>query len=104
MRDQTLARVKDLAVTAGAVVTVLAGLLAALDYMLEAKLDAKLEPVQSEITSIREDLRAMNERHERRFVRLENLLVRLENVHLASSGPRPAGRRGLTLTSRRPRH
>lgn len=81
MRDQTLARVKDIAVTAGAVVTVLAGLLAALDYML----DAKLEPVQSEITSIREDLREMNERHERRFIQLENLLVRLENRHLAQA-------------------
>lgn len=81
MRDQTSARVKDIAVTAGAVVTVLAGLLAALDYML----DAKLEPVQSEVTSIREDLREMNERHERRFVQLENLLVRLENRHLAQA-------------------
>ena len=81
MRDQTLARVKDIAVTAGAVVTVLAGLLAALDYML----DAKLEPVQSEVTSIREDLREMNERHERRFIQLENLLVRLENRHLAQA-------------------
>lgn len=78
MRDQTLARVKDIAVTAGAVMTVLAGLLAALDYML----DAKLEPVKSEITSIREDLREMNERHEHRFVELENLLVRLESLHL----------------------
>ena len=86
MRDQTLARIKDLAVTAGAVVTVLAGLLAALDYMLEAK----LEPVKREIASIREDLREMNERHERRFVRLENLLVRLEDLHhapAASHGP-----------------
>ncbi len=89
MRDQTLARVKDIAVTAGAVVTVLAGLLAALDYMLEAKLDAKLEPVKSGITSIREDLREMNERHERRFVRLENLLVRLENLHLAPAAHAP---------------
>ena len=85
MRDQTLARVKDIAVTAGAVVTVLAGLLAALDYMLEAK----LEPVKSGITSIREDLREMNERHERRFVRLENLLVRLENLHLAPAAHAP---------------
>ena len=85
MRDRTLAQVKDIAVTAGAVVTVLAGLLAALDYML----DAKLEPVQSEITSIRQDLREMNERHERRFVRLENLLVRLENLHLARAAHAP---------------
>lgn len=85
MRDRTLARVKDIAVTAGAVMTVLAGLLAALDYML----DAKLEPVKSEITSIREDLREMNERHERRFVRLENLLVRLENLHLAPGAHAP---------------
>lgn len=85
MRDRTLAQVKDIAVTAGAVVTVLAGLLAALDYML----DAKLEPVQSEITSIRQDLREMNERHERRFVRLENLLVRLENLHLAPAAHAP---------------
>ena len=82
MRDQTLARVKDIAVTAGAVVTVLAGLLAALDYML----DAKLEPVQSEVTSIREDLREMNERHERTFSSSwRNLLVRLENRHLAQA-------------------
>ena len=55
--------------TAGGVVTVLAGLLAALNYML----DAKLEPLQTELGSIREELRQMDERYERRFVRLENL-------------------------------
>lgn len=90
MRDQTSARVKDIAVTVGAVVMALAGFLAALGYTVEARLDAKLEPVQSEIKSIREDLREMNERHERRFVQLENLLVRLETLHLApasSHGP-----------------
>lgn len=76
MRDRTLARVKDLAVTAGAVVTVLAGLIAALDYML----DAKLEPVKSELASIREDLRKMDERYERR-------LSRLEGLHLAPTPP-----------------
>ena len=76
MRDRTLARVKDLAVTAGAVVTVLAGLIAALDYML----DAKLEPVKSELASIREDLRKMDERYERR-------LSRLEGLHLAPTSP-----------------
>ena len=67
---------KDLAVTAGAVVTVLAGLIAALDYML----DAKLEPVKSELASIREDLRKMDERYERR-------LSRLEGLHLAPTSP-----------------
>ena len=76
MRERTLARVKDLAVTAGAVVTVLAGLIAALDYML----DAKLEPVKSELASIREDLRKMDERYERR-------LSRLEGLHLAPTSP-----------------
>ena len=76
MRDRTLARVKDFAVTAGAVVTVLAGLIAALDYML----DAKLEPVKSELASIREDLRKMDERYERR-------LSRLEGLHLAPTSP-----------------
>ena len=76
MRDRTLAWVKDLAVTAGAVVTVLAGLIAALDYML----DAKLEPVKSELASIREDLRKMDERYERR-------LSRLEGLHLAPTSP-----------------
>lgn len=76
MRDRTLARIKDLAVTAGAVVTVLAGLIAALDYML----DAKLEPVKSELASIREDLRKMDERYERR-------LSRLEGLHLAPTSP-----------------
>lgn len=80
MRDRMLARVKDLAVTAGAVVTVLAGLIAALDYMLESKLDAKLEPVKSELASIREDLRKMDERYERR-------LSRLEGLHLAPTSP-----------------
>ena len=80
MRDRMLARVKDLAVTAGAVVTVLAGLIAALDYMLESKLDAKLEPVKSELASIREDLRKMDERYERR-------LSRLEGLHLAPTAP-----------------
>ena len=72
-RGRTLARAKDLAVTAGAVVAVLAGVLAALDYMLEAKLDAKLQPLGTELTLIREELRRMDERYERRFVRLENL-------------------------------
>ena len=76
MRDRMLAGVKDLAVTAGAVVTVLAGLIAALDYML----DAKLEPVKSELASIREDLRKMDERYERR-------LSRLEGLHLAPTSP-----------------
>ena len=76
MRDRTLARVKDFAVTAGAVMTVLAGLIAALDYML----DAKLEPVKSELASIREDLRKMDERYERR-------LSRLEGLHLAPTSP-----------------
>lgn len=76
MRDRTLARIKDLAVTAGAVVTVLAGLIAALDYML----DAKLEPVKSELASIREDLRKMDERYERR-------LSRPEGLHLAPTSP-----------------
>ena len=71
--------------TAGAVVTVLAGLLAALGYAVEAKLDARLEPVKSEIKSIRQDLREMNERHERRFIPLENLRVRLANQHLAQA-------------------
>ena len=85
MRDQTLARVKDIAVTGGAVVTVLAGLLAALGYTVEAKLEARLDPVKREIKSIREDLREMNERHERRFIQLENLLIRLENQHLAQA-------------------
>ncbi|MYE12100.1 MAG: hypothetical protein F4X99_10650 [Gammaproteobacteria bacterium] len=76
MRDRTLTRVKDIAVAAGAVVTVLAGLIAALDYML----DAKLEPVKSELASIREDLRKMDERYERRIGRLESL-------HLAPTSP-----------------
>ena len=80
MRNQTLARVQDIAVTAAAVVTVLAGLIAALDYMLESKLDAKLEPVKSELASIREGLRKMDERYERR-------LGRLETLHLAPAPP-----------------
>jgi len=69
VHDRALTRIKGIAVTAGAVVTVLAGLLAALNYML----DAKLEPLQTELGSIREELRQMDERYERRFVRLENL-------------------------------
>ena len=80
MRDRTLARIKNLAVTAGAVVTVLAGLIAALDYTLESKLDAKLEPVKKELASIREDLREMDERYER-------YLGRLESLHLAPDAP-----------------
>ncbi|MDE0348360.1 MAG: hypothetical protein OXM56_01425 [Gammaproteobacteria bacterium] len=81
MRDRTLTKVKDITVTVGAVVTVLAGFLAALGYTVEARLD----PVKSEIKLIREDLRKMNERHERRFVELENLIIRLENQHLAQA-------------------
>ena len=61
-------------------VTVLAGLIAALDYMLESKLDAKLEPVKSELASIREGLRKMDERYERR-------LGRLETLHFAPAPP-----------------
>ena len=75
VNDKRLNKAKDLAVTAGAVVTVLAGFLAAVNYLL----DSKLAPVHAELTSIRADLHAMNERHERR-------LVRLENLHLTPAG------------------
>ena len=73
MRDQTLAKAKDIAVIAGAVVAVSGGILGAINHMLDAKLDAKFEPVYAELASIRAEMKAMDERNERRFLRLEGL-------------------------------